>query len=242
MLLQEPHAVNHCCHRDDHAGQHATHGGRVSGKDGGTVDEGVGEDAGQEAARHHEQGREAKAQGRGLHQLQHGGEDLRAEEEIDNMAHAEGDGGDDDGGGTPLFFHGAEQQAAENYLLQNRHPHHADDVEGRHQRTVAEGEAVPKVDGGEGCKGHKPHKGQSLTPLKAAVRTQPVLAEEQQQQHRQHQAHYGGNELGRAKGLGEGVGVAEGQHIDDDGDHGEPNGLLIKKLLHKDTSYPSFQP
>ena len=135
---------------DEKSGGYIAHGGIFGTKDRQGIDQGVGNDAGDQRAalvkNHHEQ----EADGDGVSDLQQGRDQLGAVEQVDNVPHPESKCADNNRAPQVGFGHHPEEEAPEDDLLDEADVEHGQDVEDGLGGGEVEVDAAPKVDRDDG--------------------------------------------------------------------------------------------
>ena len=126
FAAKQPDAVADTENRLNRSNQNLTTWRRFYGKCAGRIDKCVGDDTGQNAAADMEQGGVAEADRGSINKLQQGVQNRLAQQQIDDVSHAEGQGRHDDGGGHIGFAHAFEKESTENHFFQKTHTAHAE--------------------------------------------------------------------------------------------------------------------
>ena len=172
----------------------------------------------------------------GEHDLNKGGDHVlsAAVEQIDDVAQAEGQGGDDDRRSQAVLLHGPEQQSAENDLLQKAHAAHADDKGQRVRKAVLQPDPVPeggRRDDGQGEIVQKPLCGHAGS-AKAVFCAQAVFPYPE----KQHQGHgdvqRGGDGFDHADALRQPVRQTAQDHVAHDPEDRKGHLVLFIQFRH----------
>ena len=103
--FQQPHTIADTENGLNRGNKQLLPGIGLDSEDAGGIDKSVGENAGKNAGGGIENDRIAKADGRGINKLEEGIPKGRAQQEIHDMTHAEGQRRDDNGGSHIGFAH-----------------------------------------------------------------------------------------------------------------------------------------
>lgn len=206
----------------------------LPGKGAERIDNGMGNDAGNQAAGLEEHHRKQEADGGGIADLQQSGKQVRAAQEVDDVADAEGQGGNQDGSLLVLLAHTVEQQSTEDHFLQEANTAHTDDMENAGGNGQIHGHTAPQVGGAKNQQGKEVQVSLPITfeGAQAIVGGKAVFADKAVEDGRQDQGHRGSDQLGECDAVGDVVRVLKEDNVEYDPEDREPDFVFLVQFFH----------